>query len=169
MIKSFKPAPVVTKQLHAEWPINLELEGTYHNLAMFFDRVGKFTRIVNISGLDVKGRDRPGDVNATITATCVATTFVLLEQAGRRAAGRGAKPAPAKACAGHENAASCHRVPRWLVACRRRAAADCAPAQDAGGCAAPLRKPQGTSPRSTAAAPTHPCARPARDNYTYAA
>ena len=32
-IKSFKPAPTVTKQLHAEWPINLELEGTYHNLA----------------------------------------------------------------------------------------------------------------------------------------
>jgi type IV pilus assembly protein PilO len=90
VIKSFKPAPVVTKQLHAEWPINLELEGTYHNLAMFFDRVGKFTRIVNISGLDVKGRDRAGDVNATITATCVATTFVLLDKPAP--AGRGAKP-----------------------------------------------------------------------------
>ena len=48
-IKSFKPAPIVTKQLHAEWPISLELDGTYHNLAIFFDRVGKFTRIVNIS------------------------------------------------------------------------------------------------------------------------
>ena len=58
-IKGFKPAPTVTKQLHAEWPITLELEGTYHNLAIFFDRVGKFTRIVNISGLDVKGRDKP--------------------------------------------------------------------------------------------------------------
>ena len=30
-IRGFKPAPVVTKQLHAEWPITLELEGTYHN------------------------------------------------------------------------------------------------------------------------------------------
>ena len=58
-IKGFKPAPTVTKQLHAEWPITLELEGTYHNLAIFFDRVGKFTRIVNISGLDVKGSDKP--------------------------------------------------------------------------------------------------------------
>ena len=59
-IKSFKPAPVVTKQLHAEWPINLELDGTYHNLALFFDRVGKFTRIVNISGLGVRGHEKPG-------------------------------------------------------------------------------------------------------------
>ena len=83
-IKGFKPSPTVTKQLHAEWPITLELEGTYHNLALFFDRVGKFTRIVNISGLDVRGKDKP-DAGATITATCVATTFVLLD-----------KPAPAK-------------------------------------------------------------------------
>jgi type IV pilus assembly protein PilO len=92
VIKSFRPAPVVTRQLHAEWPINLELEGTYHNLAIFFDRVGKFTRIVNISGLDVKGKDRAGDVNATITATCVATTFVLLDKPAPPPAGRGAKP-----------------------------------------------------------------------------
>ena len=83
-IRSFKPSPTVTKQLHAEWPITLELEGTYHNLAMFFDRVGKFTRIVNITGVDIKGKERP-DPNTTITATCVATTFVLLD-----------KPTPAK-------------------------------------------------------------------------
>jgi type IV pilus assembly protein PilO len=84
-IKSFKPAPVVTKQLHAEWPINLELDGTYHNLAIFFDRVGKFTRIVNISGLDVKGHEKP-DPNSTISAACVATTFVLLDPATANAA-----------------------------------------------------------------------------------
>src|SRR5215471_1313645 len=83
-IKSFKPAPTVTKQLHAEWPINLELDGNFHNLALFFDRVSKFTRIVNISGLDVKGKDKPDNGN-TISASCVATTFVLLE-----------KPAPTK-------------------------------------------------------------------------
>ena len=89
-IKSFKPAPTVTKQLHAEWPINLELEGTYHNLALFFDRVSKFTRIVNISALDVKGKDRP-EGNISISASCVATTFVLLDKpaakAGAKAAG----------------------------------------------------------------------------------
>jgi type IV pilus assembly protein PilO len=92
-IKSFKPAPVITKQLHAEWPILLELEGSYHNLASFFDRVGKFTRIVNITGCDVKGRDKPGDVNATITASCTATTFVLLDAPALAAAkAKGAKP-----------------------------------------------------------------------------
>ena len=89
-IKSFKPNPTITKQLHAEWPITLELEGTYHNLATFFDRVGKFTRIVNINGLDVKARPR-AESNATITATCIATTFVLLpDKAPPKPVGRGA-------------------------------------------------------------------------------
>jgi type IV pilus assembly protein PilO len=78
-IKGFKPAATVMKQLHAEWPIALELDGTYHNLALFFDRVGRFTRIVNVSGLDIKGKDKP-DRGSTITATCVATTFVLLDK-----------------------------------------------------------------------------------------
>jgi type IV pilus assembly protein PilO len=89
-IKSFKPAPVVTRELHAEWPITLELDGTYHNLAMFFDRVGKFTRIINISGLSVRGKDKP-DPNSTISATCIATTFVLIEPSA------GKKPAAKKA------------------------------------------------------------------------
>src|SRR5947207_3359200 len=88
-IKSFKPGATVTKQLHAEWPITLELDGTYHNLAMFFDRVGKFTRIVNINGLAVKAKEKPTPTS-TITASCVATTFVLLDKPAAKA---GAKPA----------------------------------------------------------------------------
>jgi type IV pilus assembly protein PilO len=88
VIKSFKPAPIVTRQLHAEWPINLELDGTYHNLAQFFDRLGKFARIVNISGLNVRGTDK-GDSRATITASCVATTFVLLDKPAAKKGGKG--------------------------------------------------------------------------------
>ncbi len=90
-IKAFTPKATVTKQLHAEWPISLELDGTYHNLALFFDRVGKFTRIVNISGLEVKAKPNP-DARATITATCTATTFVLLDPAFVKP---GAKPGTA--------------------------------------------------------------------------
>src|SRR5205814_3996709 len=100
-IKGFKPAPTVTKTLHAEWPIALELDGTYHNLAIFFDRVGKFTRIVNISGLDVKGKDKP-ESNNTISATCIATTFVLLDSKAAAAPAKpGAAPAAAPAAKGN--------------------------------------------------------------------
>jgi type IV pilus assembly protein PilO len=94
VIKNFKPEATVTKQLHAEWPISLQLDGTYHNLALFFDRVGKFTRIVNISNVDIKGKDKPIP-NSTITASCTATTFVLLDKPGAAKPKPGA-PAPAK-------------------------------------------------------------------------
>ena len=77
-IRAFRPEATVTQQLHAEWPIALELDGTYHNLASFFDRVAKHQRIVNITGLQVRGKPQPGP-DSTITAQCVATTFVLLD------------------------------------------------------------------------------------------
>jgi len=85
-IKGFKPMATATKQLHAEWPIALQLDGTYHNLGMFFDRISKFSRIINVSSIAIRAKDKP-DANSTITAECTATTFVLLEQ----------KPTPAAA------------------------------------------------------------------------
>jgi type IV pilus assembly protein PilO len=77
-IRGFKPAPSVTKQLHAEWPIALQLDGTYHKLGEFLDRVSKFSRIINVSNISIKGKDKP-EPNSTITVECVATTFVLLD------------------------------------------------------------------------------------------
>jgi type IV pilus assembly protein PilO len=93
-IRSFKPAATVTKQLHAEWPISLELDGTYHNLAIFFDRVGRFTRIVNITGVEIGNKAQP-EPNANIAAKCVATIFVLLDKPAPREPG--AVPATKKA------------------------------------------------------------------------
>src|SRR5919108_1276801 len=89
-IKGFKPAAIATKQMHAEWPINLELDGTYHNLGHFFDQVSKFSRIINISGIHIKGKDKPTP-DSTITVECVATTFVLLEGAPKAAPARPAR------------------------------------------------------------------------------
>lgn len=77
-IRGFKPKPISTKQLHAEWPISLELEGTYHNLGLFLDRVSKFPRIINVGELEIKGRQR-ASASGTIDVSCTATTFVLLD------------------------------------------------------------------------------------------
>ncbi len=104
-IRAFKPQAIVTKQVHAEWPIALELAGTYHDLGQFFDKVSKVPRIINVSHINIKGvdeRTRAGsDRAATITAQCLATTFVLLDNrpagagAGAGAARPGAPAAPA--------------------------------------------------------------------------
>jgi len=93
-IRGFRPQATITRQLHAEWPISLELEGTYHNFGAFLDRVSKVPRIINISGLVIRGK-QPPQPNATINITCTATTFVLLD-APAGAPGQGATAPPAK-------------------------------------------------------------------------
>ena len=96
-IRGFKPQAITTRELHAEWPITLELEGTYHNLGMFLDRVSKFPRIINVSGLVIAARPEGPSTN-TIGVTCTATTFVLLDAAALAAAEpkKPAKKAPKK-------------------------------------------------------------------------
>jgi type IV pilus assembly protein PilO len=81
-IRGFAPQAVATRQMYAEWPIGLQIEGTYHNLGTFLERVSKFPRIINVTGIHIKSKDAGKDggtsVNS-ITAECTATTFVLIE------------------------------------------------------------------------------------------
>jgi len=79
-IQRFTPLPPVQQQLYAEVPYRLTAEGTYHNLGLFLDRISKFPRIITVSEVLLRAKT-PSDANATITAECVATTFVLQEGA----------------------------------------------------------------------------------------
>ena len=93
-IRGFAPQPVTTRQMYAEWPIGLELDGTYHNLGSFLERVSKFPRIINVNGIHIKSK-ADGGSGQTITAQCTATTFVLVEAKKSAAAGTApGKPAP---------------------------------------------------------------------------
>ena len=85
--------PAVQKQLpqYAEVPYRLTAEGSFHNLALFFDRVSKFPQIINVGDISITARPRP-DPNTTIIADLTATTFVL-QDAGAGRGGRGAPPA----------------------------------------------------------------------------
>lgn len=76
-LRAFRPQAPVIREMHSEWPIRLELDGTYHNLGSFFDRVSKFPRIINISDVIIRAKEAP-ELNLTITVECTATTFVLL-------------------------------------------------------------------------------------------
>lgn len=77
-IRGFTPQPTAPRELHVEWPIRLQFEGTYHNLGLFFDRVSKLSRIINVSSVSIRAL-APPELNSTITGECIATTFVLLE------------------------------------------------------------------------------------------
>jgi type IV pilus assembly protein PilO len=90
-IKTFTPQATLNKDFYQEWPINVAVEGTYHNLGLFFDRVGRLSRLVNVGTLRISSLSRQ-TISSTITASCVATTFVFRDTAPAGAPAR--PPAP---------------------------------------------------------------------------
>jgi type IV pilus assembly protein PilO len=91
-IQRFTPAPSVQQALYAEIPYKLQAEGTYHNLGFFFDRISKFPRIINVSEINIKAKTPP-EAGVSITAECIATTFVL-QDAGAGGGRKGGKIVP---------------------------------------------------------------------------
>jgi type IV pilus assembly protein PilO len=79
----FRPAAPVKKGFYAEVPIDIRVQGDYHTLGGFLDRVSKLERIVNVADLRISPlpvqQQRAG---RTITADFKATTFTFLEKGG---------------------------------------------------------------------------------------
>lgn len=79
-IASFKPKPIVAKAQYTEWPIEVGLEGSYHDLGRFFDRVAAMSRLMGVSELQIRTKTKPNG-RGTIAASCIATTFVFQKDA----------------------------------------------------------------------------------------
>ncbi len=77
-LKRFTPGEMDDKEFFSEWPISISVEGTYHNLALFFDRIGRFSRIINVEDLNI-GAMPQNAAEHTITASFTAKTFVYKE------------------------------------------------------------------------------------------
>jgi type IV pilus assembly protein PilO len=77
-INSFTPGATVNREFYQEWPIAMGVTGSYHNLAMFFDKVSRLPRLVNVSNLKINSLPNQ-TVSQTISAGATATTFVYLE------------------------------------------------------------------------------------------
>lgn len=79
VIKGYRPQLTTAKEMYDEWPISLVIDGNYHNLGQFLDRVSKFPRIINIGNLSIDQQDPPV-AGATMAITATATTFVLVDR-----------------------------------------------------------------------------------------
>ncbi len=97
VIKGYRPQVTTAMEMYDEWPISLIMDGTYHNLGLFLDRVSKFPRIINIGNLAIDQKNPP-TAGATMAITATATTFVLVDRAAAAEdAAKKGKKAPAKA------------------------------------------------------------------------
>jgi type IV pilus assembly protein PilO len=91
-LKRWTPKEYINKDFYAEWPIDLQIDGTYHNLALFFEKVARFSRIINIEDLVMIGYpDAAG--GRSLGATFSMKTFIYL---GDTEAATPAAPGPKK-------------------------------------------------------------------------
>jgi len=83
----FRPKPEEPEQFIAKVPIELTVVGTYPNTGIFFDRVSKLPRLINVVDFnmsrvrDVKGRGDSKDENLVKTS-CLINTYRFLEKKG---------------------------------------------------------------------------------------
>jgi len=78
----FKPKPEEPQQFYAKVPIDLVVVGSYHNTGLFFDKIGKLPRIINVLDFnmtrakEVKGRE----TDIVIRTSCLITTYRFMER-----------------------------------------------------------------------------------------
>ncbi len=93
----FRPKPEVPQQFYAQVPIELAVLGNYHNIGIFFDKVSKLPRIINVVDFnmtrakDIKGK---GEGDVLVKTSCMINTYRFLEQ--KREEKKGEKKAAPK-------------------------------------------------------------------------
>jgi type IV pilus assembly protein PilO len=91
-IQRFTPQDPKQEAMYASLPFKLKAEGTFHDLAFFFDRISKFPRIINVGEISIKAKQAAGSP-ASIEAECTAVTFVL-QDGPAAGGGRGGRIVP---------------------------------------------------------------------------
>ena len=78
---------------YAEWPISVSVDGRYHDLAILFNRLSNFSRIINVEQININALGI--QTSKTITTDFIAKTFVYVEPT-TPAKGAPGKPGAAK-------------------------------------------------------------------------
>lgn len=71
----FQPQAEVQKEFYAEIPVSIQVDGSYHNVAMFFDKVAGLSRIVNVHDIKMTAQKNPGELRTA----CTAVTYRFVE------------------------------------------------------------------------------------------
>jgi type IV pilus assembly protein PilO len=97
-IIQFKQRPEQYQEFYAAVPVDILVRGSFHQVASFFDQVGRMARIVNVTDVSMKSPQRPqGDI-VPLDTSCAAVTYRFLDEAERerlakqREQEKGAKP-----------------------------------------------------------------------------
>jgi type IV pilus assembly protein PilO len=77
-LQRFDPGALKPVEFYREFPINMDVVGDYHDLGVFFDRISKYSRIINVDNVQISSNSSgKGSIHSTFTAT----TFVYDDKA----------------------------------------------------------------------------------------
>ena len=94
----FQPQREVNRNFYAEIPLKIEVTGPYHNVATFFDKVSRLSRIVNIGDVkmtEAKAAKTKSDT-VILKTSCTATTYKFIEAKEQPEKGKKRKRKPSK-------------------------------------------------------------------------
>ncbi len=75
----FQPKPEANKEFYAEIPVAIRVQGSYHSVGLFLDRVAHLPRIVNVFDIHMApGGDKKESAGNLVTS-CTATTYKFVE------------------------------------------------------------------------------------------
>ncbi|MDM8535547.1 type 4a pilus biogenesis protein PilO [Desulfobacterales bacterium HSG17] len=75
----FKPEKEKKQGFYADIPVSIKVVGNYYNIVMFYDKIAKLSRIVNIKNIKlgaIKNKKDPEKTNLNISCTAVTYKFV---------------------------------------------------------------------------------------------
>jgi len=76
----FQPKKEVAKDFYAEIPVDITVDGSYHQVALFFDKVANLPRIVNIRDISIlPAKNTKGGGDSQLTTKCQAVTYKFIE------------------------------------------------------------------------------------------
>ncbi|OGP62838.1 MAG: hypothetical protein A2V65_02335 [Deltaproteobacteria bacterium RBG_13_49_15] len=84
----FQPQVELQKEFYEEIPVSIEVDGGYHNVAMFFDKVSRLSRIVNVQNIKMVNQK---DL-LKLRTTCTAVTYRFVEKPPQQQAPGQKKP-----------------------------------------------------------------------------
>jgi type IV pilus assembly protein PilO len=79
----FRQKPEIYRDFYAEVPVEMQMRGTYHDVARFLDNVKRLDRIVNVTDIKLARPRVEGD-QVKLEASCTTTTFRFLDEAERQ-------------------------------------------------------------------------------------
>jgi type IV pilus assembly protein PilO len=75
----FQPKGEISKDFYAELPVEMTVKGKYHNVALFFDKVARLSRVVNIRDIVMK----PQKEDNALSTSCIAVTYKFIESSAK--------------------------------------------------------------------------------------